>query len=120
MQKRFSVGTLVVAALFSTAALAQQASPRNYADAMVLATYAPRPQIPAEVRTKHLKGAGVFMAYLRADGTVSRVAIIQSTGQPILDKISLEAFSKWRFKLTTVKRVKIPIRYTGDYPKPSI
>jgi protein TonB len=120
MQKRFSVGTFVVAALFSTAALAQQASPRNYAEAMVLATYAPRPQIPAEVRTKHLKGAGVFMAYLRADGTVSRVAIIQSTGQPILDKMSLEAFSKWRFKPTSIKKVKIPIRYTGEYPKPGI
>jgi outer membrane biosynthesis protein TonB len=41
-----------------------------------------------------------------------------STGEPLLDKTSIDAFSRWKFVPHTVTKVKIPIRYTGDYPEP--
>lgn len=82
-----------------------------------LAIFAPKPELPAEARAKHLTGAGVCVVYVRPDGTVSRAEMFQSTGQPILDKVSIAAFSRWRFVPGSVKKVKIPIRYT--YTKPA-
>jgi TonB family protein len=83
-------------------------------------TYAPRPIVPAEARARGLKGAGVCVVYLRPDGTVERAEMNPSTGEPLLDKASIEAFSRWKFATpVTVKKLKIPIRYTGKYPEPS-
>jgi TonB family protein len=55
--------------------------------------------------------------YVRPDGTVSHVEVAKSTGQALLDQASIEAFSRWRFKPVTVKKVRIPITYTGNYTK---
>jgi TonB family protein len=83
-----------------------------------IATYAPKPEVPADARARHLSGAGVCVVYVRPNGTVERVEMLQSTGQPILDKASINAFSRWRFVPGSVKKVKIPIRYTGNYDNP--
>jgi TonB family protein len=82
----------------------------------VFAISAPRPQIPTEARVKHLKGAGVFIVYVRPDGTVSHVEAARSTGHAILDKASIDAFSQWRFIPGSVKKVKIPVTYIGVCP----
>jgi TonB family protein len=79
--------------------------------------YAPRPDVPAEAKAKHLKGAGICVVSVRADGTVSNAEMVQSTGHKILDKASTDAFSKWRFIPGSVTKVRIPITYTGDYTK---
>jgi TonB family protein len=84
-----------------------------------VAIYAPKPDVPAEAHTRHLRGAGVCVVYVRPDGTVERAEMLQSTGQPLLDKVSIDAFSRWRFVPGSVKKVKIPIRYTGNYTKPA-
>ena len=85
----------------------------------VRTTFAPRPIVPAEARAKHLKGAGVCIVYLRQDGTVERAEMNPSTGEPLLDKASIDAFSRWKFNApVTVHKIKIPIRYTGKYPEP--
>ncbi len=84
-----------------------------------LATFAPKAIVPPEARAKHLKGVGVCIVYVRPDGTVSRAEMSPSTGEPLLDKASIDAFSRWKFVPGTVKKVKIPIRYTGKYQKPS-
>jgi TonB family protein len=107
-------------ALLSAASSFAEPTPAMLSGAKVFAIYAPRPQIPAEARARHLSGAGVFVVYVRPDGTVSRAEMLQSTGQPILDRVSIDAFSKWRFRPTTIKKVKIPIRYIGNYTKPNI
>jgi TonB family protein len=83
-----------------------------------LATYAPKPQVPAEARLKHLSGAGIFVFHVRPDGTVLRVETLRSTGHAILDKACVEAFSRWRFAAGSVKDIKIPITFTGNYTKP--
>lgn len=82
------------------------------------AVYAPKPRVPAKAIKNHLSGAGVCVVDVRPDGTVYRAVMTQSTGQPLLDKASIEAFSRWKFVPGTVTKVKIPIGYTGNYPKP--
>jgi TonB family protein len=95
-----------------------QPSPAPIHDGKHLATYATAPQVPAEARAKHLAGSGVCVLYVRDDGTVSRVVMLKSTGQPLLDKASIDAFSRWRFIPGSIRKVKIPISYTGNYTKP--
>jgi TonB family protein len=92
--------------------------------AKAVVTYAPKPQLPDEARAKHLSGAGVCLLHVRPDGTVERAEMIQSTGQPLLDKATVDCFSKWRFvpsAISAIKngKVKIPITYTGNYTKPA-
>ena len=95
-----------------------QPSPAPVYDGKHPATYAPAPHVPAEARAKHLAGSGVCVLYIRDDGTVSRAMMLKSTGQPLLDKASIDAFSRWRFIPGSIKKVKIPINYTGNYTKP--
>jgi TonB family protein len=112
---------LIVTMLFVTVASelsGQDSEKRAMLHARELAIYAPRPTVPAEARAKHLKGAGVCIVYVRPDGTVSRAVMSPSTGERLLDKASIDAFSRWKFVPHTVTTVKIPIRYTGDYPEP--
>jgi TonB family protein len=85
-----------------------------------LAIFAPKPVVPTEARVRRIKGAGIFAAHVRPDGTVARVETLQSTGSRILDKASIDAFSRWRFVPGSVKKVKIPVQYTGDYPQGSV
>jgi TonB family protein len=113
--RSFNVATVLVAA--ASVSLAQEGEIPRVSAARKLAIYAPRPMVPAEARAKHLKGAGVCIVYVRPDGTVSRAVMNPSTGQPLLDKASIDAFSRWRFVPHALTKVKIPIRYTRDYPE---
>jgi len=49
-------------------------------------------------------------------GKVTDAHLTKSTGDPALDKATLEKFRKWRFKPKKVHRVKIPILYV-DHAK---
>lgn len=109
---------LIAATMFCYMALPVDVRPESLPPgAKKLATYAPRPRVPAEARAKHLKGAGIFVVYVRPDGAVSRVETVRSTGYAILDKASIDAFSQWRFIPGSIKKVKIPVQYTGVYPQ---
>ena len=103
------------ALLFAVALFAERSPRPALPKGKALALYAPAPKIPPEVRARHLGGAGVCLVFVRPDGTVSLAEMLQSTGQPILDKVSIDVFSKWRFRPGTVNEVKIPIKYTGYY-----
>jgi hypothetical protein len=50
-----------------------------------------------------------------ASGKVTELTMEQSTGNPILDKTTTEAFKQWRFKPGTVSRVRVPITYKPAY-----
>jgi TonB family protein len=109
---------LTLSASFANLAWSQTPERPPVPGAKRVAIFAPKPEVPVEARARHLSGAGVCVVYVRPDGTVSRADMLQSTGQPILDKASTDAFSRWRFIPGSVKKVKIPIRYTGNYTKP--
>ncbi len=73
---------------------------------------APRPEYPYDARRRNLQGSGMFILRVRADGTVSRVDVEDSTGSPLLDQTAIAAYSKWRFKPGGVKAVRVPIHFT--------
>ncbi len=105
---------VIIAAFFALTAMTLAKPPPVGPDgkpARKLAIYAPRPQIPVEAHARHLTGAGICVVYVRPDGTVKRAEMLQSTGQALLDKASIDAFSRWRFVPGSVTKVKIPIRY---------
>jgi TonB family protein len=86
-------------------------SPRG---AIVYATYAIKPDYPVLAEVRHMQGSGVFQLHIRADGTVSSVDMIQSTGYFELNEVSIGAFSKWRFRPPgRPTKVKIPIRFSA-------
>ena len=72
---------------------------------------------PAEfpiVSTMSLSGArsGVcLMTVDTASGNVTSAVMEQSTGNGILDKVTTDAFRKWRFKPGTVSQILVPISY---------
>ena len=85
-------------------------SPRG---AVVYATYAIKPDYPVLAEVRHMQGSGVFQLHIRADGTVSSVDTVRSTGYFELDEVSIGAFSKWRFRPPSRRtKVKIPIKFS--------
>ena len=55
--------------------------------------------------------AGVFVLSVAPDGTVSNVAVRQSTGYPELDARAEKWMKKWRFHPNTVTEVQLPTYY---------
>jgi len=60
-----------------------------------IATYAPRPAYPFSARSRHLQGRGIFILYVRPDGTVASVEVAKSTGHTELDESGVAALRKW-------------------------
>jgi TonB family protein len=70
------------------------------------------PQYPYEAKRAHISGSGVcVMTVDAASGNVTGAVMEQSTGSGILDKVTTDAFRKWRFKPGTVSQVRVPISY---------
>jgi TonB family protein len=80
--------------------------------ARAVATYAPKPEYPSEMRTRHITGSGVCVVDIDpGSGNVTGASMAESTGNPILDDSAVRTFRKWRFKPGTVSRVRIPIEF---------
>ncbi len=74
---------------------------------------APRPEYPYEARRRHLTGAGLAIVSVDpASGAVVDVQMEQSTGETILDRSTVSAFRRWRFKSGTSAKVHIPVIFT--------
>jgi len=86
----FVMQFLTLAASLSSEAWGQTPAKPPVRGAKRVAICAPKPDVPASARASHLSGAGVCVVYVRPDGTVSRAEMLQSTGQPILDKASID------------------------------
>jgi TonB family protein len=70
------------------------------------------PDYPYQVMRAHITGSGVCVITVdTATGEVTNAMMEQSTGNGILDKVTTDAFRKWRFKPGTVSRVRVPISY---------
>jgi TonB family protein len=88
-------------------------TPARLGSVKALVMYAPRPAYPYEARRQRLTGSGI--ALLTVDpvvGSVTSVWMTQSCGNTMLDKATLDAFRRWRFKSRTVVNVEVPITYT--------
>jgi len=88
------------------------ASTMSLSGAKAVAVRTPMPQYPYEAKRAHITGSGVcIMTVDAASGNVTGAVMKQSTGNGILDKVTTEAFRKWRFKPGMVSQVRVPISY---------
>jgi len=56
--------------------------------------------------------AGLFVMSVAADGTVTNVAVRQSTGYPELDNRAQNWMKRWRFKPNSVTEVQLPMIFS--------
>lgn len=86
--------------------------PMSLSVAQSMAITAPLPDYTYEMKRRNLTGNGVCVVTVDpVTGTVTNATMFQSTGSPLLDKITTETFKSWRFKQGTVSQVRIPISY---------
>ena len=80
--------------------------------AKAVAVRTPIPDYPYQARRAHITRSGVcLMTVDTASGNVTNAVMEQSTGNGILDKVTTDAFQKWRFKPGTVSQIRVPISY---------
>jgi TonB family protein len=80
--------------------------------AQSMAVTAPLPDYPYEAKRRNLNGSGTCVVTVdTATGTVTNASMFQSTGSPLLDKLTIQTFKSWRFKPGTVSQVRVPISY---------
>ena len=86
--------------------------PVSLSVAQSMAITAPLPDYTYEMKRRNLSGSGVCVVTVDpATGTVTNVTMFQSTGNPLLDRLTMQTFKNWRFKPGTVSRVRVPISY---------
>jgi TonB family protein len=86
--------------------------PMSLSVAQSMAISAPLPGYTYEVKRHNLTGNGICVVTVdSATGTVTNATMFQSTGSPLLDKLTIQTFKSWRFKPGTVSQVRVPISY---------
>jgi TonB family protein len=94
------------------AASIQAPVPMSLSVAQSMAMSAPLPEYPYEAKRRNLAGSGVCRVTVDpTTGTVTNATMFQSTGSPLLDKLTVQTFKSWRFKPGTVSEVRVPISY---------
>ena len=86
--------------------------PVSLSVAQSMAITAPLPEYTYEAKRRNLTGSGTCVVTVdTATGTVTNATMFQSTGSPLLDKLTIQTFKSWRFKPGTVSQVRVPISY---------
>ena len=99
-------------ALQPEAASISEPVPVSLSVAQSMAITAPLPDYTYEMKRRNLTGNGICVVTVDpATGTVTNATMFQSTGSPLLDKITIQTFKSWRFKPGTVSQVRLPISY---------
>jgi TonB family protein len=77
-----------------------------------MAISAPLPEYTYEMKRRNLTGSGICVVTVdTATGTVTSANMFQSTGNALLDKLTIQTFKGWRFKPGTVSQVRVPVSY---------
>ena len=86
--------------------------PVSLSVAQSMAITAQLPEYTYETKRRNLSGSGICVVSVdTATGTVTNATMFQSTGSPLLDKVTIQTFKSWRFKPGTVSQVRVPISY---------
>jgi TonB family protein len=86
--------------------------PVSLSVAQSMAITAPLPDYTYEMKRRNLTGSGTCVVTVdTATGTVANATMSQSTGSPLLDKLTIQTFKSWRFKPGTISEVRVPISY---------
>lgn len=92
-------------------------SARAATDAQPLADACPPPDYPRVARQRGWEGRARIGVAVDADGTVTRVWLVESSGRELLDRAALRAVRSWRFRPGTEDghavpdEVIVPIRF---------
>jgi TonB family protein len=77
-----------------------------------------RPEYPYELRARHMAGNGLFRVTLdMTAGSVTKVAMIQSTRVAALDNSAMKALRQWQWKPGKWKEIDVPITFAMS-PQP--
>ena len=88
------------------------ASTMSLSAAKAVAVSTRMPQYPYEAKRAHITGSGICVMTVNTfSGNVTGAVMEQSTGNGILDKVTTDAFRKWRFKPGTLSQIRVPISY---------
>ena len=80
-----------------------------------------RPQYNSSDRMSHRQGLGVFRITIDVKtGLVSGVTMLESTGDPTLNRSVLAALPRWRWKPGTWKEVVLPVDFRLQMPAGAI
>jgi hypothetical protein len=72
---------------------------------------APRPTVPPG---HHIHGRGVYAIDIQVVSSfVPSVRVLQSCGDPELDRITVETLREWRFRPRTIYKLIVPIEFAG-------
>jgi len=86
--------------------------PVSLSVAQSMAITAPLPDYTYEMKRRNLSGSGICVVTVDpGTGAVTSANMFQSTGSPLLDKLTTQTFKSWQFKPGTVSQVRIPISY---------
>lgn len=86
--------------------------PVSLSVAQSMAITAPLPDYTYEMKRRNLAGSGTCIVTVdTATGTVTNAIMFKSTGNPLLDRLTIQTFKTWRFKPGTVSEVRVPISY---------
>ena len=69
------------------------------------------PVYPESARAKRAEGNGIFRLQVGSDGRVSRVDVLESTGNAALDRAALTALQGWKYEPGAVKEAIVPILF---------
>jgi len=84
----------------------------SLAAAQAIAVKTRIPDYPYQAQRINVTGSGVCLMQIdTATGKVVSATMEQSTGNSLLDKVTTDAFAKWRFKPGVVSEVRVPITY---------
>jgi TonB family protein len=111
-EKKHRVKRRATPAVQSEAPSFSAASELSLSVAQAMAVSAPLPEYPYEAKRANVTGSGVCVMIVdTASGKVTNAMMAQSTGNAILDKVTIETFRRWRFKPGSVSQVRVPISY---------
>jgi TonB family protein len=80
--------------------------------AQAMAVSAPLPQYPYQAKHANITGTGVCVMLVdTASGNVTSATMTQSTGNRVLDKVTIDTFRRWRFKPGSVSQLRVPVTY---------
>ena len=71
-----------------------------------------RPIYPYEARRAYRTGSGIFRMYIDPDGSVRAVAVMKSTGSPILDLAAAGGLYRWHAVPSRRREVDMPVAFT--------
>jgi TonB family protein len=118
--RAFSILLTTLLLVISPQRLPAKAAPNSDEAARVAEALAdllarPVPEYPYAARRDYLQGQGLYLVrFDRGTGLVREVAVVHSSGHPILDQAALGALRQWRIKPHTFEKIKVPFNFELD------